>query len=160
MWWPLSSCPLLHWLLWVSHSLKKSLLYATFILCLISLLQPLPRFLFTCLFSSCSKLRLLPSLVLSVRIERDMADMIHNIYNASLVPPLLDYTLAWLAYFIDVACIVGLVLLFIESMREQEVVEEAIKDLTGGEPADPVESILRYSSLSCSRGNTCWHWSF
>lgn len=84
-----------------------------------------------------------------------MADMIHNIYNASLVPPLLDYTLAWLAYFIDVACIVGLVLLFIESMREQEVVEEAIKDLTGGEPADPVESILRYSSLSCSRGNTC-----
>lgn len=53
-----------------------------------------------------------------------------------------NYTLAWLAYFIDVACIVGLVLLFIESMREQEVVEEAIKDLTGGEPADPVESIL------------------
>ncbi|CDH50578.1 esterase lipase [Lichtheimia corymbifera JMRC:FSU:9682] len=53
-----------------------------------------------------------------------------------------NYTVAWLAYFIDVACIAGLVLLFIESMREQEVVEEAIKDLTGGEPADPVESIL------------------
>lgn len=67
-------------------------------------------------------------------------------------PNPLDYTVAWLAYFIDVACIAGLVLLFIESMREQEVVEEAIKDLTGGEPADPVESILRYIHLLFVRG--------
>ncbi|KAI7877509.1 alpha/beta-hydrolase [Lichtheimia hyalospora FSU 10163] len=55
-----------------------------------------------------------------------------------------NYKVAWLAYFIDIACIFGLVLLFIESIREQEVVEEAIKDLTGGEPADPVESILTF----------------
>lgn len=37
----------------------------------------------------------------------------------------------------------ALVLMFVESLCEKEVVEEAIKDLVGGEPADPVESILR-----------------
>lgn len=80
--------------------------------------------------------------------------MLHGIYHmhSSSFNPLLDYTVAWLAYFIDVACIAGLVLLFIESMREQEVVEEAIKDLTGGEPADPVESILRYLSFALCKG--------
>lgn len=96
----------------------------------------------------------------SVRIEDvGLIQCVHGIYNAFFLlysPPPLDYTVAWLAYFIDVACIAGLVLLFIESMREQEVVEEAIKDLTGGEPADPVESILRYIHLLFVRGGREW----
>ncbi|KAI9310109.1 Alpha/Beta hydrolase protein [Dichotomocladium elegans] len=52
------------------------------------------------------------------------------------------YKLSYAAYLIDIANMIALVMLFIESLGEKEVVEEAIKDLTGGEPADPIESIL------------------
>ena len=38
---------------------------------------------------------------------------------------------------------VALALLFAESWKEDAVVEEAIKDLAGGDPADTVDSILR-----------------
>lgn len=56
---------------------------------------------------------------------------------------LIDYTMATLAYFVDVINFFAFIILFYQSLQEKEIIEEAIKCLTGGDPIDPVESILR-----------------
>ncbi|KAI8149205.1 Alpha/Beta hydrolase protein [Fennellomyces sp. T-0311] len=57
------------------------------------------------------------------------------------------YTLAWLLKPVDLLSMVGLGLLFAESWKEDAVVEEAIKDLAGGDPVDSVESIMSLGYL-------------
>ncbi|KAG2224052.1 hypothetical protein INT45_004933 [Circinella minor] len=55
------------------------------------------------------------------------------------------YTLPWLLSFLDYITLFGLFLLFVESWKEDAVVEEAIKDMAGGDPADSVDSIMSTS---------------
>ena len=55
----------------------------------------------------------------------------------------LGYTLPWLLSFLDYITLFGLFVLFVESWKEDAVVEEAIKDMAGGDPADTVDSIMR-----------------
>ncbi|KAG0175113.1 hypothetical protein DFQ30_000596 [Apophysomyces sp. BC1015] len=59
-----------------------------------------------------------------------------------------NYTLASLMYFVDVINLFALAVLFFESLQEREVIEEAIKDLTGGDPINPVGSILSFKHLN------------
>lgn len=72
--------------------------------------------------------------------DRDMLELlILTIFYAG-------YTLPWLAYFVDMAIVAGLLVLFVESLQEKTVVEEAVKDLVGGDPTEPLDSIVRYCS--------------
>ncbi|KAF7725344.1 hypothetical protein EC973_009684 [Apophysomyces ossiformis] len=64
-----------------------------------------------------------------------------------------NYSLASLAYFVDVINLFGLAMLYFESLQEREIIEEAIKDLTGGDPVEPVESILS----SSKHANLLWN---
>ncbi|KAI9277238.1 Alpha/Beta hydrolase protein [Phascolomyces articulosus] len=53
-----------------------------------------------------------------------------------------SYTLPWLLQVIDLVTLGALLLLFVESWKEDAIVEEAIKDMAGGDPADTVDSII------------------
>ncbi|KAI9488079.1 Alpha/Beta hydrolase protein [Zychaea mexicana] len=57
------------------------------------------------------------------------------------------YTLAWLLSYVDYVILGFLLMLFVESWKEDAVVEEAIKDLAGGDPADTVDSIMSANNV-------------